>query len=49
MGKNIGVPNMNRKKTIEFIQREFSDMQRDEEENYPVQCDGGDGGSDAGR
>lgn len=34
VGKNIGVPNMNRKKTIEFIQREFSDMQRDEEENY---------------
>ena len=32
-GKNIEVPEMNRKKTVQFIMREFSDMQREDEEN----------------
>ncbi len=32
-GKNLGVPNMNGKKTLEFILREFADMQREDEEN----------------
>lgn len=32
-GKNIEIPNMNPKKTLKFIQREFSDMQRGEDEN----------------
>lgn len=32
-GKNIEIPNMNPKKTLKFIQREFADMQRGEDEN----------------
>ena len=32
-GKNIEVPDMNPKKTLQFIMREFSDMQREDEEN----------------
>lgn len=32
-GKNLEVPNMNKKKTLKFIMREFADMQREDEEN----------------
>ena len=32
-GKNLEVPNMNSKKTLAFIMREFSDMQREDDEN----------------
>ena len=32
-GKNIEIPNMNPKKTLEFILREFADMQRGDDEN----------------
>ncbi|MBR6403540.1 MAG: hypothetical protein IKS48_09185 [Eubacterium sp.] len=32
-GKNLSVPNMNSKKTLAFIMREFSDMQREDAEN----------------
>lgn len=32
-GKNLEVPNMNQKKTLAFIMREFSDMQREDAEN----------------
>jgi hypothetical protein len=32
-GKNIEIPNLNQKKTLKFIRREFSDMQREESEN----------------
>ena len=32
-GKNLEIPNMNPKKTLQFILREFSDMQRGEDEN----------------
>ncbi len=32
-GKKLEVPNLNSKKTIEFITREFADMQREDEEN----------------
>ena len=32
-GKNIEMPNMNPKKTLKFIQREFADMQRDTDDN----------------
>ncbi|MCR4813919.1 MAG: hypothetical protein K5879_03740 [Lachnospiraceae bacterium] len=32
-GKNVEIPNMNPKKTKQFILREFADMQRDSEEN----------------
>ena len=32
-GKKIEVPNLNGKKTVDFIKREFADMQREDEEN----------------
>ena len=32
-GKNLEVPNMNPKKTLAFIMREFADMQREDDEN----------------
>ena len=32
-GKNLEVPNMGKKKTLNFIMREFSDMQREDAEN----------------
>lgn len=32
-GKNIEIPSLNEKKTMQFIKREFSDLQREEEEN----------------
>lgn len=32
-GKKLDVPNMNAKKSLSFIQREFADMQREDEEN----------------
>lgn len=32
-GKNLEVPNMNSKKTLAFIMREFADMQREDDEN----------------
>lgn len=32
-GKSIEVPNLNEKKTLAFIMREFSDMQREDDEN----------------
>ena len=32
-GKNLAVPNMNSKKTLSFIMREFSDMQREDADN----------------
>ena len=32
-GKNLEVPNMNPKKTLAFIIREFADMQREDDEN----------------
>ena len=33
VGRNLEVPNMNVKNTLAFIMREFSDMQREDEDN----------------
>ncbi len=33
VGRNLEVPNMNAKNTLKFIMREFSDMQREDEDN----------------
>ena len=36
VGKNIEVPALNQKKTLNYIMRDFSDMQRDDQENTPA-------------
>ena len=36
VGKNIEVPALNQKKTLNYIMRDFSDMQRDDQDNTPA-------------